>query len=82
MSDRRTTSVAGFYESSERSGEPPLGLDTVGKHNQYIKNLHYVRVTAGGTLRLPIGYDLDEEHGLEVKFINNTIEQVGGIADT
>ncbi|MCH5717116.1 hypothetical protein [Niabella hibiscisoli] len=34
------------------------------------------------TIRLIIRYELDEEHGLEFKFVDDQIEQVGGIAET
>lgn len=73
---------AHYYEDSNQSGEPPLNIDTVEKHNPHLQDLKYIRVTEGNTIRLSLDYSLDTEHGLEFKFINNNLEKVGGIADT
>lgn len=73
---------AHFYENNDRSGKPPLGINTVEKHNPYIKSLKYLRITDKKTIQLSIAYELDPEHGLEFKFVGNRIVAVGGIADT
>ncbi|MGI4872420.1 MAG: DUF6985 domain-containing protein, partial [Janthinobacterium lividum] len=73
---------AKFYEDTAQSGEAPLGIDTVEKHNPYIKDIGYLRLSDGGILRITIHYDLDTEHGLEVKFVNGQVADTGGIADT
>lgn len=73
---------AKFYEDTAQSGEAPLGIDTVEKHNPYLKNIGYLRLDLGSTLRMSIHYDLDTEHGLEFKFVNGQLANIGGIADT
>ena len=80
--DYYTSYYARFYEDTARSGEPPLGIRTVAQHNAHIRELLYVRVTAGGTLRLPIQYALDSEHGLEAEFVRGELVELGGIDDT
>ncbi len=73
---------AHYYENPEKSGDPALEIDSIHKHNPYIKNVNYLRVSKNNTIRLTIRYGLDEEHGLEFKFVDGQIEQVGGIAET
>ena len=38
----------------------------------------YIRVLENNTLKIPISYSLDEEHGLEFKIANNNMEKVDG----
>lgn len=38
--------------------------------------------TDDSVLRLLIDYKLDMEHGLEIKFVNNNINKIRGIAET
>lgn len=73
---------AHYFENPEKSGEPALHVDTVEKHNEYIKELLHLRISKGGTITISIRYKLDTEHGIEFKFVNGRIEKVGGIADT
>ncbi|MCC6287878.1 MAG: hypothetical protein IT249_08335 [Chitinophagaceae bacterium] len=73
---------AHFYENSEKSGEPSLNIDTVDKHNEYIKEIMYLRVLDDKTIKVTIRYKLNTEHGLEFKYVDGQIENVGGIADT
>lgn len=73
---------AHFYEDSEKSGEAALNIHSVEAHNPYIQTLLNIRITTPHTLRLSIHYDLDTEHGLEFKFVNNQLEKVDGIATT
>lgn len=73
---------AHYYEDEAESGEAPLGIDAVEKHNPYIKELLHIRFLAGGVIILPIRYALDNEHGLEFRFTNGEITDVGGIDDT
>ena len=80
--DYYTSYYAGFYEDTARSGELPLGIRTVAQHNAHIRELLYLRVTADGTLRIPIQYALDPEHGLEAKFVHGKLVKLGGIDDT
>lgn len=73
---------ASYYENSTKSGEAPLNIDTVEKHNPYIKDINYLRISADKTIRILIHYGLDQEHGLEIKFVDGKIEAIGGIAET
>ena len=73
---------ANFYENSEKSGETPLNIDNVNKHNDNIKEIMYLRVLDDKTIKLSIRYKLDTEHGLEFKFVDGQIVAVGGIAET
>lgn len=73
---------AHFYEDSEKSGEPALNIDNLDKHNENIKEIMYLRVLDMKTIKLSIRYKLDTEHGLEFKFVDGQIKNVGGIAET
>jgi hypothetical protein len=73
---------AHFYENPEKSGEPALNISNVDKHNEYIKEIMYLRVLGQKTIKLYIRYKLDTEHGLEFKFVDGQIENVGGIGET
>ncbi|MEZ0184229.1 hypothetical protein AB9T89_18425 [Flavobacterium oncorhynchi] len=73
---------AKYYENSEQSGEPPLNIDSIEKHNDYIKDLMYLRISDNKTIRVTIRYKLDTEHGIEFKFVDGQIEDVGGISET
>ncbi|MDR2920147.1 MAG: hypothetical protein LBV72_12380 [Tannerella sp.] len=62
---------------------PPLNMDNKEKHFDYMKKiLGYIRVLDNNTLKIPISYALDEEHGLELKIVNNKVVAVDGIAET
>lgn len=62
---------------------PPLNIDTKEKHFEYMRNiLEKIRVLENQTIKIPISYALDEEHGLELKIVNNKVVAVGGIAET
>jgi hypothetical protein len=73
---------AHYFASPEKSGEPALHIDTVEQHNEYIKELLYLRISKENTITISIRYKLDTEHGIEFKFVNGRIEKVGGIANT
>ncbi|WP_326984421.1 hypothetical protein VUJ46_07770 [Chryseobacterium sp. MYb264] len=73
---------AHYYENTEKSGEPPLNIDSVEKHNPFIKELNDIRISKNNTIRLSLHYQLDTEHGLEFKFIDNQIDAIAGIAET
>ncbi len=73
---------AHFYEDPPQSGEPALGLTTAAQHAGYLQDVGYLRVSDAQTVRLIIHYDLDPEHGLEAKFVGNTLADIGGIAET
>lgn len=73
---------AHYYEDATASGEPPLLITTADQHAAYLQSVSMLRVSGAQTIWLVIHYDLDTEHGLEVKFVNNTLADLGGIADT
>ena len=73
---------AHYYENPEKSGEPALNIETTEKHNQYIKELMYLRVLEDKIIKLSIRYELDTEHGLEFRLMDGTITTIGGIAET
>ena len=73
---------ARWYEDPARSGDPALGLTTVAAHAAYLREIKYLRVSDGHTLRLVLNYDLDPEQGMEAKFVANTLIDIGGIAET
>ena len=61
----------------------PLNIDTKEKHFEYMKDIvSLIRISENKTIRIPIHYALDEEHGLELKIVNNKVEKVDGIAET
>jgi hypothetical protein len=80
--DRYNRIYAKYYENSEQSGEPPLNIDTTEKHNAYIKDIMYLRILDDKTIKVTIRYQLDTEHGIEFKFVDGQIEDVGGISET
>ncbi|WP_149208329.1 DUF6985 domain-containing protein [Flavobacterium johnsoniae] len=71
---------AKYYEDFHRSGEKPLNLDTEDKHFEYVQDILYIRILKRNTLKILIRYDLDTEHGIEIKMKNNKIIAIGGIA--
>jgi len=73
---------AHYYENPEKSGEAALNIQDVESHNPYIQTMLNLRVSTPDTLTLSIHYDLDTEHGMEFKFVNNQLERVAGIAET
>lgn len=73
---------AHFYENPEKSGEPALNIHSTDKHNDTIKEIMHLRVLDEKTIKLSIRYKLDREHGLEFKFVDGLIKDVGGIAET
>lgn len=73
---------ARWYEDPARSGEPALGLTTAAAHAAYLREINYLRVSDGHTLRVVLSYELDPEQGLEAKFLANTLVDIGGIAET
>ncbi|SOD11590.1 DUF6985 domain-containing protein [Pedobacter xixiisoli] len=73
---------AHYYENPEKSGEPALQINDIEKHNEYIKEIMYLRILEDDTIKLSIRYQIDTEHGLEFRFENGAIAAVGGIAET
>lgn len=71
-----------YYEDSKQSGKEALVINTKDKHFEYLQDVLHIRVLKGNTLKISIRYDLDTEHGIEVKLKNNKIVGIGGIAET
>jgi cell wall assembly regulator SMI1 len=72
---------ANYYEDSKQSGKEPLNIDTKEKHFKYVKDVLNIRILKRNSIQIAIRYDLDTEHGLEIKFTNNKIVGIGGIAE-
>ena len=61
----------------------PLEIDTKEKHFEYMNTiLEKIIISNNNTIVIPLCYDIDEEHGLEIKIRNNTVIKVGGIGET
>ncbi|MBG6130841.1 hypothetical protein IWQ47_002305 [Aquimarina sp. EL_43] len=73
---------AHYYENEEKSGEKPLNIDSKEKHFEKVKNIIYIRILDNGNIKILIRYELDIEHGLEIRLENNKIIAIGGIAET
>ena len=77
--------VESFFKTDMKEGAThlPLNIDCKEKHFEYMKEIHgYIRVLPDNTLKIPIYYDLDSEHGLELKIVNNKVAAIGGIGET
>lgn len=74
--------LAHYYENEAKSGIKPLGITDKEAHFPYMKNLNYIRILDNDTIKIRIHYDLDEEHGLEIRLENNAVAAIGGIAET
>ncbi len=59
-----------------------LNINTKEKHFEYMRDILHFRIIEKETIKISIGYDLDAEHGLEVKLEKNKVAAVSGIADT
>ncbi len=80
--ERYQTLYAHYYENPEKSGKPALNINSIEKHNEYIKEIMFLRILENDTIKLSIRYQIDTEHGLEFRFENGQIVTVGGIAET
>ncbi|WP_430909029.1 DUF6985 domain-containing protein [Maribacter sp. 2-571] len=73
---------AHYYENETKSGTPPLGITTMDKHFVTLQDVLYLRILDHDTIKIPIHYTIDTEHGLEIKLNANRIVAIGGIAET
>ena len=70
-------------ETQNGEPHPPLNITTKEKHFEYMTEiLETIRIYNNKTIRIPISYALDEEHGLEIKIVDNKVTAVEGIANT
>ena len=61
----------------------PLQIDTKEKHFEYMNSvLENIIISNNKTIVIPFSYDIDEEHGLEIKIRNNEVIKVDGIGET
>ena len=71
-----------IYSKYYESKNSPLILKDEDTHFQYMKDLLYIRISDDGVIRILIHYNLDTEHGLEIKIQGNKVVAVGGISET
>lgn len=70
-------------EENNEGLHQPLNIDSKEKHFEYMKEiLQWIRILENNTIKIPFSYLLDEEHGLELKIVNNKVEAVGRISET
>ena len=61
----------------------PLQIDTKEKHFEYKNSvLEKIIISNNKTIVNPYHYDIDEEHGIEIKIRNNKVIKVDGIGET
>lgn len=70
---------ASYYENRK---DDPLFLKNNDEHFQYMNVIKYIRLLPEKTILLLFKYELDTEHGLEIRIIDNAISSIGGIAET
>ena len=72
-----------YYQKIQAKHYEELSISNKEEHFEYTKKiLGYIRVLENNTIKIPISYNLDEEHGLELKIVNNKVEKVDGIDET
>ena len=60
-----------------------LNINSKEKHFDYMKDIvSLIRILDNKTIKIPIRYALDHEHGLEIKIVNNKVAEIAGIAGT
>lgn len=79
--ERYKKTYAPYYENKSASKKAPLHIDTPVKHFKYLQQLNYIRILKRQTLHMLIRYDLDTEHGMEIKIRNNKVVAIGGIGE-
>lgn len=73
---------APYYEHEQKSGKAPLNIDTAEKHFEYMRDMLQIRVEDNQTIIIPIRYQLDTEHGIEIRLENNEITSISGIGES
>lgn len=62
---------------------PPLGISQKEQHFEYMNDiLEAIRILKNHTIIIPFCYTLDQEHGLEIKLVDNKVAEIGGIGET
>lgn len=62
---------------------PPLKIESYGEHFKYMQDLlGFIRILDNRTIILPIHYDLDHEHGMEIRIVDGIVTKIGGIDET
>ncbi|MBB6498217.1 DUF6985 domain-containing protein [Pedobacter cryoconitis] len=73
---------AHYYEDKSKSGKDPLYINTSEKHFKCVQDINYIRISDDHVLRISIRYEIDTEHGIEIKIQDNKVIDIGGIAET
>lgn len=73
---------ADFYENEEQSGKKSLHIKNKEQHFQYMQDVLCLRILPKNNIIISIRYDLDTEHGIEIRLENNKVIRIGGISDT
>jgi hypothetical protein len=73
---------AHYYEYEQKSGKAPLNINTAEKHFEYVRDILHIRIEDNQTIIIPIRYQLDTEHGIEIKLENNKITAIGAIGES
>lgn len=61
----------------------PLQIDSKEKHFEYMNSiLEKIIISNNRTIVIPLCYDIDEEHGIEVKIKSNKVVKIDGIGET
>lgn len=60
----------------------PLNMNSKEKHFAYMRDIVSLRILDNKTIKIPIHYALDHEHGLELKITDNHVIKIAGIAET
>ena len=72
---------ADVFERPDLSGEPALGLTTPELHFEKMRRLAGIALARNRSIELDFFYEVDEEHGLAIMFVDNVFYRVGGISD-
>ena len=72
---------ADTLERPDFSGEPALGLTTPELHFEEMRRLAGIALARNRSIEMDCFYDVDEEHGLAIMFVNNVFYRVGGMSD-
>ena len=72
------------FVKNENEGEvhEPLNIKDKDTHFKYMTDLNYVRLVKGNKIVLPIFYQLDVEHKLEILLKDNKVKLIDGMGET
>jgi hypothetical protein len=72
------------FERNKNEGEmhEPLNINDKETHYQYMTDLNFIRIVKGNRIVLPIHYQLDVEHKLEILLKDNKVKEIDGMSET